>query len=59
MHSYQHLQALQEKLSELWTVLRHKSQLPSRRNYIVMFIDTTVLINGDMKYPFDVNKAIM
>lgn len=26
---------------------------------LVMFIDTPGLVDGDMKYPFDVNKAIL
>nr|XP_039267066.1 uncharacterized protein LOC120342343 [Styela clava] len=59
MHLYQHLQPLQKMEGVIDYVGTEISTSKQKKFSLVTFIDTPGLVDGDMKYPFDVNKSIL
>nr|CAB3262702.1 uncharacterized protein LOC100182022 [Phallusia mammillata] len=59
MHLYPHLQPLQEIGGVMDYIGTEITTSKQKKFNLVMFIDTPGLVDGDMKYPFDVNKAIL
>jgi len=59
LHLYEHLQPLQNLEGVVDYMNTEVTTSKQKKFNLVNFIDTPGLVDGDMKYPFDVNKAIM
>lgn len=59
MHLYQHLNPLQEMTGVIDYIGTEISTSKQKKFSLITFIDTPGLVDGDMKYPFDVNKSIL
>lgn len=59
MHLYQHLKPLQEMNGVVDYIGTEISTSKQKKFSLITFIDTPGLVDGDMKYPFDVNKSIL
>jgi len=59
LHLYEHLQPLQNLEGVIDYMNTEVTTSKQKKFNLVNFIDTPGLVDGDMKYPFDVNKAIL
>lgn len=59
MHLYQHLKPLQDMKGVIDYIGTEVSTSKQKKFSLVTFIDTPGLVDGDMKYPFDVNESIL
>lgn len=59
LHLYEHLQPLQNLEGVIEYMSTEITTSKQKKFNLVNFIDTPGLVDGDMKYPFDVNKAIL
>ncbi|KAF2366914.1 GTP binding domain [Trinorchestia longiramus] len=59
LHLYPHFQPLQQIEGVTDYVNTEISTSKARKFALVTFIDTPGLVDGDMKYPFDVNQALL
>lgn len=59
LHLYEHLQPLQNLPGVIDYMNTEVTTSKQKKFNLVNFIDTPGLVDGDMKYPFDVNKAIL
>lgn len=59
LHLYPHLNPLNHMEGVMDYVGTEISTSKQRKFSLVTFIDTPGLVDGDMKYPFDVNKSIL
>ncbi|CAK8690841.1 uncharacterized protein LOC143449129 [Clavelina lepadiformis] len=57
-HLYPHLQPLQDMQGVMDYISTEITTSKQKKFSLVTFIDTPGLVDGDMKYPFDVNKSI-
>jgi len=59
LHLYEHLQPLQNLEGVIDYMTTEITTSKQKKFHMVNFIDTPGLVDGDMKYPFDVNKAVL
>nr|XP_002131924.3 uncharacterized protein LOC100182022 isoform X1 [Ciona intestinalis]XP_009862467.1 uncharacterized protein LOC100182022 isoform X2 [Ciona intestinalis] len=59
LHLYPHLEPLQNKPGVMDYVTTEITTSKQKKFNLVTFIDTPGLVDGDMKYPFDVNESIL
>uniref|UniRef100_H2ZHA9 Dynamin N-terminal domain-containing protein n=1 Tax=Ciona savignyi TaxID=51511 RepID=H2ZHA9_CIOSA len=59
LHLYPHLEPLQNRPGVLDYVTTEITTSKQKKFNLVTFIDTPGLVDGDMKYPFDVNDSIL
>lgn len=59
LHLYEHLMPLQNLEGVIDYMATEVTTSKQKKFNLVNFIDTPGLVDGDMKYPFDVNKAVL